>query len=186
LSLLILAVVGRYWEDVGQLFFISIVVGMVTLIATVGIYAKPSGVPVTNGSPGTEAKCTPLPELVGQPQPPSGWEITTTSGADEIALAQHLKNIGAKKYGAWWCPHCYEQKEMFGKEAFKEINYVECAPQGTNPQPELCSKVGIKGFPTWEVKGKLTAGGVEKLQQLADLSGYQGSRNFKYCGPGGS
>lgn len=184
LSLLLLTVFGRYWEDIGQLFFISIVVGMITLIATVGIYARPSAGPTPDSSPGPIGKCTPLPEVVGQPQPPYGWAITTTSGADEIALAKHLKQTGAKIYAAWWCPHCYEQKEMFGKEAFKENNYVECAPQGINPQPELCSKVGIKGFPTWEVKGKLTEGGVEKLEKLADLSGYQGSRNFKYCAPG--
>ncbi|MBW4619844.1 MAG: vitamin K epoxide reductase family protein [Cyanosarcina radialis HA8281-LM2] len=183
LSLLVLAVIGRYWEDVGQLFFISIVVGMLTLIATVGIYAKPTAeTPSASG-------CTPLPELTieqrQKPQPPAGWPVTTTSGADEIALAKHLKQTGAKMYGAWWCPHCYEQKEMFGKEAYKEFNYIECAPQGTNPQPELCSKVGIKGFPTWEVKGKLVEGGTQKLQKLAELSGYQGSTNFKYCGPAG-
>ncbi|MHC5862831.1 hypothetical protein [Nostoc sp.] len=63
------------------------------------------------------------------PQPGVGWEITTSSGDAELALAQHLVNIGAKEYVAWWCPHCHEQKLLFGKEAYQIINHsikVEC------------------------------------------------------------
>jgi len=65
------------------------------------------------------------------------------------------------------------------KEAFKEINYVECDPQGTNPRPQMCQKANIKGFPTWEIKGKQYSG-TQTLKELAEVSGYTGPKNFKY------
>jgi len=39
LSLLGLTIMGRTWEDIGQILFTAIVVGMVTLIGTLGVYA---------------------------------------------------------------------------------------------------------------------------------------------------
>ena len=33
-------------------------------------------------------------------------------------------------YGLYWCPHCIEQKQMFG-EAFHYVPYVECAIKGS-------------------------------------------------------
>ncbi len=86
-------------------------------------------------------------------------------------LAMQLKKIGAKMYGAYWCPHCTHQKEMFG-QAFSQINYIECDPRGQNPQPNLCQKAGIQGYPTWEINGKLYPG-VQPLRELAELSGYK-------------
>ena len=176
LSLLILTLVGREWEDIGQIFFTGITVAMLTLVGTLGVYAnvdKPAaGVPDADG-------LIVIPTENSSPQPPNGWEITTTSGEAEIALAKHLTSIGVKKYGAYWCPHCYEQKQLFGKEAFKEVNYIECAPQGKNPQPEACQAAGIQSFPTWEIKGKLYPG-VQTPQKLAELSDYQGVTNFQY------
>src|SRR4028118_1544092 len=56
LSMLILTFIGRSWEDAGQLLFIGIVVGMVTLIGTLGVYANVDGPGTTPG--GT---CTPRP-----------------------------------------------------------------------------------------------------------------------------
>ncbi|HYW18094.1 MAG TPA: hypothetical protein VE956_02065 [Nodularia sp. (in: cyanobacteria)] len=64
-----------------------------------------------------------------RPKSGVGWEITTTSGEAEIALARHLANTGAKEYVAWWCPHCHEQKLLFRKEAYQIISdsiKVEC------------------------------------------------------------
>ncbi|MGL6345058.1 MAG: vitamin K epoxide reductase family protein, partial [Waterburya sp.] len=120
-----------------------------------------------------------IPQIVEQPTPPHGWKITTISGEAEIALAKHLTEIGAKKYGAFWCPHCYEQKELFGKEAFEEIDYIECDPQGENPQRDTCIAAKIQSFPTWEIDGKLYPG-TKTLDELAKLSNYQGEKNFKY------
>lgn len=167
LSLLVLTIIGRTWEDIGQIFFTAIVVGMVTLIGTLGVYSQPNSV----------AK-VPSPRPTGEPSIGVGWEIRSTSGEAEIQLARHLTKIGAKEYIAWWCPHCHEQKELFGKEAYKEIKHIECDPKGLDARPDLCKAAGIQGFPTWEISGKLYPN-VQSLEKLAQFSGYQGPRNFK-------
>ena len=175
LSLLILSIIGRDWEDLGQIFFTGIIVAMITLVGTLGVYANVDS-PIADGSG------IPIPKTITNPTPPYGWKITTTSGEAEIALAKHLTEIGAKKYGAFWCPHCYEQKQLFGKKAFDDIDYVECAAEGKNPQPLVCQEVGIKSYPTWQIKGKLYRG-VQTLDKLAELSGYDGLQDFKYTLP---
>lgn len=35
-------------------------------------------------------------------------------------------------YGAFWCTHCHDQKEEFGKEAMADFPYVECYPDGVH------------------------------------------------------
>ena len=183
LSLLILTITGRDWEDLGQILFTGFIVGLLTILVALGIY---SGV----NSPLAQANGTAeevvdadgliaIPEAVGQPKPPKGWEITTISGTAEVDLAKHLTATGAKKYGAFWCPHCFEQKQLFGKEAFAEINYLECDPQGENPQREACLAAGIQSFPTWEIDGKFYPG-TKTAEELAKLSNYQGNKDFKY------
>ena len=82
-------------------------------------------------------------------------------------------------YGAYWCPHCLDQKELFGQQAAVEIPYIECAPDGKNSQTALCQSVeGLTGFPTWEVSGQLLPG-TQTLETLAQASGYSGSQDFK-------
>jgi len=108
-----------------------------------------------------------------------GPPITTTSGPDEMALAAHLQSQKAKMYGAYWCPYCHEQAQLFGKEAFAMIEYIECAPSGKNAQPNVCRAANVTGYPTWEIKGQFYRG-VQFLDELANASGYQGSRNFQH------
>lgn len=110
------------------------------------------------------------------------WQspVASVSIADSrstAGLSAHLKKIGAKMYGAYWCPHCAQQKELFGEAAFRSIDYVECDPGGTNARPSLCKKAKITGYPTWEIKGKLYPG-TQSLEDLAKLSGYSGPSNF--------
>jgi glutaredoxin len=81
-------------------------------------------------------------------------------------------------YSAWWCPHCHDQKELFGSEATAIMPNVECDPEGINPQTALCrSKSEVTGFPTWEINGEFYPG-VQPLSRLAELSGYTGPTNF--------
>ncbi len=102
---------------------------------------------------------------------------TTVANNPAIAdLAAHLKKVGAKMYGAFWCPHCTRQKEMFGA-VFRNIDYVECDPRGENPRPNLCRDAGIKGYPTWSVNGKQLVG-VQSFEELAEASNFKGSRKF--------
>jgi thiol-disulfide isomerase/thioredoxin len=99
------------------------------------------------------------------------------SSAAQIALASHLKQTGATFYGTHWCHYCIKQKQLFGQEAIEQLNYIECDAQGKNPQPDLCQKANINALPTWEIKGKKYPG-VLSLEELTQLSGYQGDSNF--------
>ncbi|MFE4105362.1 glutaredoxin family protein [Almyronema epifaneia] len=89
----------------------------------------------------------------------------------EAQLADHLTAEGDKMYGAYWCPHCADQKERFN-DAVDRIPYVECDPSGENAQPEVCQAKGIQGYPTWEINGELYMG-VRSLEELAELSGFE-------------
>jgi len=59
------------------------------------------------------------------------------------AYAQCLKEKGLTMYGAYWCPHCKDQKERFGEYLNEYISYVECTQER-----KLCRKKGIQGYPT--------------------------------------
>lgn len=104
---------------------------------------------------------------------------TTTgkSSTAKVALASHLKQADAKFYGAYWCPYCHKQKDLFGAEAMKQVNYIECDEKGKNPRPDLCQKAKVSSLPTWEIKGQKYPG-LLTLDELADASGYKGDRNF--------
>lgn len=163
-SLFIFSIIGRDWEDIGQLFFTGAIVAILVLLSSLGIYASAKNPVAETTNPVAETT-------------PGEYNITTSSGESEMALAQHLKQVGAKMYGAFWCPHCQEQKQLFGQEAVAQLNYIECDPTGKNARPEVCQAKGIKGFPTWEIKGKFYQG-TKSLEELANLSSYQGDRNF--------
>jgi uncharacterized membrane protein len=176
LSMFVLTLIGRDWEDIGQLLMLGIITVMITLIGTLVIYAPLNNTAAT--SPGT----TPSGSTSGTIPP-----IVNTSSKAEIELATHLKQVGAKMYGAYWCPHCHDQKELFGKEAAAIYPYIECAPDGVKSQTALCQEIAPKiekqtgqsfGFPTWEVNGQFLTG-TQSLTDLATKSNYQGPRNFK-------
>lgn len=128
--------------------------------------------PPQTTTPSQPAAASPSPETPtpSQPAPP-----TTVSA--NIALAQHLKQVGAKMYEAYWCSVCRWQEKQFGAEAYQYVTAIECDPRGKNAQPELCRQASIRAFPTWEINGQLYEGGMP-LERLANLSSYQGSRNF--------
>lgn len=87
-------------------------------------------------------------------------------------LAEHLSKTGAKFYGASWCPHCAEQKEIFGSSV-KRLPYVECSPGGPGtPQAPVCSQAGVESYPTWTINGQRFVGN-QSLENLAQASNYQ-------------
>lgn len=112
----------------------------------------------------------------GLPTKPVSAPVELANNESISALAAHLKKTGAKMYGAYWCPYCTRQIEMFGA-AFRRIDYVECDPRGKNPRPELCKAAKIQGYPTWEINGKFYPG-VQSFEELAEASNYKGSRKF--------
>jgi glutaredoxin len=163
-TMFVLTLLGRRWEDVGQLFFTGLIVAVLTTVGTLAVYAP------LNNPQAAEAN------VPGQAGPP----ISTVSGEAEIQLAEHLKAIDARMYGAWWCPHCHDQKQLFGNQAAKVFPYVECDAEGKRPQVEVCrSKSEVTGFPTWEINGKFYSG-TQSLAKLAELSGYTGPKNFNH------
>ena len=98
--------------------------------------------------------------------------VTSESTRESIELAKHLKDYGVVKYSAYWCPNCLNQSELFGKQAYRELNVVECARDGINSQPQLCIDKEIKGFPTWEINGKLILA-ILSLKELSKLTGFK-------------
>ncbi|KAL3696822.1 hypothetical protein R1sor_010898 [Riccia sorocarpa] len=110
--------------------------------------------------------------------PPVEPVVITVSTDKEITLAKYLQSIGAKMYGAFWCSHCYEQKQMFGREAMKYVDYVECYPEGYRKGVQIakaCDAANIQGFPTWIIKGK-TYSGEQDFDGLAKASGFDLSK----------
>ncbi|MEM7066339.1 MAG: hypothetical protein AAF572_24620 [Cyanobacteria bacterium P01_B01_bin.77] len=89
----------------------------------------------------------------------------------ESQLAEYLSNTGAKMYGAYWCPHCARQKQLFSSAA-QLIPYVECDARGVSAQVALCDAAGIIAYPTWQIRGEFYLG-VQPLKQLAILSGFE-------------
>jgi thiol-disulfide isomerase/thioredoxin len=82
------------------------------------------------------------------------------------ALAQCLTEKGVVFYGAYWCPHCLDQKKMFG-DSMKYVNYVECDARGENAKPEECQKAGVENYPTWTFPGQEKLKGAHPLEELA-------------------
>ena len=50
--------------------------------------------------------------------------VTSDSTRESIKLAKYLKDTGVVKYSAYWCPNCLNQSELFGKQAYRELNVV--------------------------------------------------------------
>ena len=104
--------------------------------------------------------------------------VTSESNNESIELAKYLNDKGVVKYSAYWCPNCLIQGELFGKQAYEELNVVECARDGINSQTQLCIDKKIKGFPTWEIDGKLILG-VLSLKELSKLTGLRIKKNVR-------
>jgi uncharacterized membrane protein len=95
------------------------------------------------------------------------------------ALAEHLSDQGVLFYGASWCPHCQEQKRLFGNSV-ERLPYIECSLGGpTAPQSAACRRAGIQSYPTWIINGRPYVGQVLTLAQLAEASGFPGAASFQ-------
>eukprot|EP00585_Thalassiosira_rotula_P012428 CAMPEP_0196132312 /NCGR_PEP_ID=MMETSP0910-20130528/1993_1 /TAXON_ID=49265 /ORGANISM="Thalassiosira rotula, Strain GSO102" /LENGTH=457 /DNA_ID=CAMNT_0041391911 /DNA_START=26 /DNA_END=1399 /DNA_ORIENTATION=- len=96
--------------------------------------------------------------------------ITTKSSPAALALASDLNSLDARMFGAFWCSHCYDQKQALGKEAMQTVPYIECDREGYNNQRDVCKEREVPGYPTWEIGGKLFPGekSVEELREVVD------------------
>ncbi|ABM71322.1 Predicted membrane protein [Prochlorococcus marinus str. MIT 9515] len=103
--------------------------------------------------------------------------ITTLSSPQKVKFAKFLSDNNIKMFSAYWCPHCLDQKKLFGKKAVKELTVIECAKDGKDNQYKLCREKQIEGFPSWEINGEIYSG-VKDLNELATITGYEGDSNF--------
>lgn len=92
-------------------------------------------------------------------------------------FAKCLDEKGAVFYGAFWCPHCQNQKAMFGRSA-KYLPYVECSTPDGKGQLPVCTEKNIEGYPEWRFADGSTQSGEVSLEALAEntscvLPGYE-------------
>jgi len=99
----------------------------------------------------------------------AGWYYAKQSKIpgkyDDFAIC--LKDKGAIFYGAFWCPHCQNQKKMFGKSA-KLLPYVECSTANGKGQLAICEEKEITGYPTWIFADESRLGGEVSFETLAE------------------
>jgi thiol-disulfide isomerase/thioredoxin len=87
------------------------------------------------------------------------------------AFAQCLTDSGAKMYAAFWCPHCQEQKAMFGRSASK-LPYIECSLPDRK-QTQICIDNKIEGYPTWIFADGTRKSGRLTFEQLSEITSCQ-------------
>ena len=87
------------------------------------------------------------------------------------SFAQCLADKGAKMYGLYWCPHCADQKELFGA-SFRKVPYIECAIKDKPGElPPVCKAAGVKLFPSWQFGNEPAKEGELSLDALSDKTG---------------
>lgn len=88
---------------------------------------------------------------------------TDAGNLDEFAQCLSGKNV--VMYGAYWCPHCQNEKAAFG-DSFGFVDYVECTAR-----PNDCIAAGIKGYPTWIFSDGRRLEGEQGIEKLSKESG---------------
>jgi len=108
-------------------------------------------------------------DAMGPQSPPA---IRSKSSTEALTVAKRMEAYGGRMFGAYWCSHCINQKEILGREVFTGtpavLQYIECDADGANSQKEICQEEGIKGYPTWQLNGKLFSG-EKDVTELAEL-----------------
>lgn len=95
---------------------------------------------------------------VDKAEAPSPPPVTSASSPEALAVASRLQKLDAKMYGAYWCSHCFNQKQALGVEAKAKFAYIECDKEGKNSQYDMCKSKKIPGYPTWEIQGNYYPG----------------------------
>jgi len=86
------------------------------------------------------------------------------SSHDTEGFAQCLADRGAVLYTSMGCPHCQDQKDMFG-DALQYIENVDCVTD-----PNVCSEKGIRVVPTWIINNERYEG-IQSFERLGELTG---------------
>ncbi len=84
-------------------------------------------------------------------------------------LAKCLTEKGVVMYGASWCPHCQNQKVMFGGD-WQFVTYQECDANSPGGDRQKCLAAGVTSYPTWKVPGQEPLIGEQSFYTLAKAS----------------
>ncbi|MDD9868105.1 MAG: hypothetical protein OXU73_02140 [Candidatus Campbellbacteria bacterium] len=96
------------------------------------------------------------------------------TATEDEKLAFHLDETGSIFYGAFWCPACESQKNMFDDKGQKLLPYVECSLPNRRGQYPVCDEAGVRSYPTWHFTSGLVCPSVLTKGALAVASGYNG------------
>ena len=102
-----------------------------------------------------------------------GFRMTGNVVADSgiyDEFAQCLTDKDVKMYGAYWCPHCQEQKKLFGG-SWDKVDYVECSLPNRAGQTQICIREKINSYPTWEFSDGSRVSGKLSMQDLSLKTG---------------
>ena len=91
------------------------------------------------------------------------WWQNSSEKYNQFAECISLKN--AEIAGVDWCPHCQEQKKMFG-DSFKYVIYNNC-----DLMKAWCDEHDVKQYPTWFINNKRQSPGVKSMEELSRLTG---------------
>lgn len=86
------------------------------------------------------------------------------------SFAKCIANTSTTFFGAFWCPHCHDQKNEFG-DAAKYLPYVECSLPDASGQTQVCIQNKIEGYPTWQFPDGSRVTGLQTLQTLSEKTG---------------
>lgn len=99
------------------------------------------------------------------------WGYASVTGPGKYdAFAQCITGNGATFYGAFWCPHCQDQKKLFGK-SMRYVRYVECSTPDGKSQLDVCKNEGVQGYPTWIFADGSRLTGAISFEQLSEKTG---------------
>ena len=98
------------------------------------------------------------------------WGATSGKPGKYDTFAQCLEEKGAIFYGAFWCPHCINQKRQFGRSA-NLLPYVECSTPDRQNQTQVCIDADISSYPTWEFGDGERVTGEVPFEILAEKTG---------------
>jgi hypothetical protein len=153
---------------------ISLCRSLGALLLAAGLITATGAAPAIAGPAPTTAK-----PANAQPQPAASssssaslGEALEPSSGEQKALGECLRQQGVLFYGAWWCPACFQQKNLFGKEAGNRLPYVECEKEEAGRQK--CQAAAVRAYPTW-VMGSRRLEGVQSLEELKSWSGFPGA-----------
>ena len=97
------------------------------------------------------------------------WSASARSNQLDT-FAKCLSTKKAVMYGSFLCPHCADQKQLFG-DSFVYVDYVECSVVGSRQMSPACAAAQIRHVPTWIFADGQRRVGLTPLKELSDRTG---------------